>query len=81
MVVWKCSEVRKCDAFFGVVETKYDDIYAENNYENLELEEPIQPELEDEIVDEEEEAKKRSEAFKMEKAKLRESTAAFTNAR
>ena len=29
----------------------------------------------------EEEARKRSEAFKMEKAKLREATATFTNAR
>ena len=51
----------------------------ECNYENLE--ESDQPELEDEIVDEEEDAKKRANAFKMEKAKLRESTAAFTNAR
>ena len=47
----------------------------------MENEEPVQPELEEEIVDEEEEARKRSEAFKMEKAKLREATAAFTNAR
>jgi len=44
-------------------------------------EEDDNTEIEDEIVDEEEEEKKRVEAFKMEKAKLRESTAAFTNAR
>lgn len=81
MPVWKCSEIRKCNAFFSKVDTKYEDVLAESNYENLELEEPLQPELEDEIVDEEEEARKRSEAFKMEKAKLREATAAFTNAR
>ena len=45
------------------------------------MEDSDKPEIDDEIVDEEEEEKKRVEAFKMEKAKLREATAAFTNAR
>ena len=45
------------------------------------MEDSDKPEIDDEIVDEEEEEKKRVEAFKMEKAKLREGTAAFTNVR
>ena len=49
-------------------------MHSESNYESVE--ETETPEFDD--VDEE---TRRKEAFKLERAKLRESTAAFTNAR
>ena len=68
--------MNKCDSVFEKVSAPAE-IQIESEYETAEQDIERQPQE----MSEEDEELERKEAFKRERAKLRESTAAFTNAR